>query len=232
MSVPTPAQSDRLPLIGIVGGTGKLGAALARRWVKAGLSVMIGSRDATRAQSTAAALTREFGVAVASGSNRAVAERAGILLVTVPYAAHESTLEEIRTAAAGKLVIDTTVPLVPPKVMRVQLPPEGSAAVRAQQLLGEAVTVAAAFHSVAAHRLATDAVIDCDVLVFADQKEARSRVVRLAQAAGLRGLHGGALANAAATEALTSVLIFINKTYGVDGAGIRITGALQEPSQA
>jgi NADPH-dependent F420 reductase len=232
MSVPTPAQSDRLPLIGIVGGTGKLGAALARRWVKAGLSVMIGSRDATRAQSTAAALTREFGVAVASGSNRAVAERAGILLVTVPYAAHESTLEEIRTAAAGKLVIDTTVPLVPPKVMRVQLPPEGSAAVRAQQLLGEAVTVAAAFHSVAAHKLATDAVIDCDVLVFADQKEARSRVVRLAQAAGLRGLHGGALANAAATEALTSVLIFINKTYGVDGAGIRITGALQEPSQA
>lgn len=232
MSVPTPAQSDQLPLIGIVGGTGKLGAALARRWVQAGLSVMIGSRDATRAQSTAAALTREFGVAVASGSNRAVAERAGILLVTVPYAAHESTLEEIRTAAAGKLVIDTTVPLVPPKVMRVQLPPEGSAAVRAQQLLGEAVTVAAAFHSVAAHKLATDAVIDCDVLVFADQKEARARVVRLAQAAGLRGLHGGALANAAATEALTSVLIFINKTYGVDGAGIRITGALQEPAEA
>ncbi len=231
MSVPMPAQSDRLPLIGIVGGTGKLGAALARRWVKAGLSVMIGSREATRAQATAAALTQELGVAVASGSNRAVAEHAGILLVTVPYAAHESTLEEIRTAAAGKLVIDTTVPLVPPKVMRVQLPPEGSAAVRAQQLLGEAVTVAAAFHSVAAHKLATDAVIDCDVLVFADQKEARSRVVRLAQAAGLRGLHGGALANAAATEALTSVLIFINKTYGVDGAGIRITGALQEPAE-
>ncbi len=102
---------------------------------------------------------------------------------------------------------------------------------RAQQLLGEAVTVAAAFHSVAAHKLATDAVIDCDVLVFADQKEARTRVVRLAQAAGLRGLHGGALANAAATEALTSVLIFINKTYGVDGAGIRITGALQEPAE-
>ncbi len=231
MSVPTPALLDPLPLIGIVGGTGKLGAALARRWVKAGLSVMIGSRDATRAQSTAAALTQEFGVAVASGSNRAVAERAGIILVTVPYAAHESTLEEIRAAAAGKLVIDTTVPLVPPKVMRVQLPPEGSAAVRAQQLLGEAVTVAAAFHSVAAHKLATDAVIDCDVLVFADQRQARARVVRLAQAAGLRGLHGGALANAAATEALTSVLIFINKTYGVDGAGVRITGALQEPAE-
>jgi 8-hydroxy-5-deazaflavin:NADPH oxidoreductase len=230
VSVPAP-NSDPLPLIGIVGGTGKLGAALARRWVKAGLSVMIGSRDAARAQASAAVLTQAFGLAVASGSNRAAAERAGIIVLTVPYAAHESTLTEIRAAAAGKLVIDTTVPLVPPKVMRVQLPPEGSAAVRAQQLLGEAVTVAAAFHSVAAHKLATDAAIDCDVLVFADQKEARALAVRLAQAAGLRGLHGGALANAAATEALTSVLIFINKTYGVDGAGVRITGALQEPAE-
>lgn len=231
MSAPTPANSDPLPLIGIVGGTGKLGAALARRWVKAGLAVMIGSRDVTRAQASAAALAQELGLPVAAGSNCATAERADLIIVTVPYAAHESTLTEIRAAAAGKLVIDTTVPLVPPKVMRVQLPPEGSAAMRAQQLLGEAVTVAAAFHSVAAHKLATDAVIDCDVLVFADQKEARTRVVRLAQAAGLRGLHGGALANAAATEALTSVLIFINKTYGVDGAGIRITGALQEPAE-
>jgi NADPH-dependent F420 reductase len=231
MSVPAPAHPDPLPLIGIVGGTGKLGAALAGRWVKAGLSVMIGSRDAARAQASAAALTQEFGLAVASGSNRAAAERAGVIVVTVPYAAHESTLSEIRAGAAGKLVIDTTVPLVPPKVMRVQLPPEGSAAGRAQQLLGAGVTVAAAFHNVAAHKLATDAVIDCDVLVFADQKEARTRVVRLAQAAGLRGLHGGALANAAATEALTSVLIFINKTYGVDGAGVRITGALQEPAE-
>ncbi len=231
MSIPTPPHSDPLPLIGIVGGTGNLGAALARRWVKAGLSVMIGSRDPTRAQTTAAALTQEFGRAVASGSNRATAERAGLLVVTVPYSAHESTLSDIRGGAAGKLLIDTTVPLVPPRVMRVQLPPQGSAAVRAQQILGEAVTVAAAFHSVAAHKLATDAQIDCDVLVFADQKEARTRVLRLVQAAGLRGLHGGALANAAAAEALTSVLIFINKTYGVDGAGVRITGALQEPAE-
>lgn len=126
MSVPTPAHSDPLPLIGIVGGTGNLGAALARRWVKAGLSVMIGSRDAARAQTTAATLMQEFGGTVASGSNRATAERAGLLVVTVPYAAHESTLSDIRSGAAGKLLIDTTVPLVPPKVMRVQLPPRGA----------------------------------------------------------------------------------------------------------
>jgi NADPH-dependent F420 reductase len=130
---------------------------------------------------------------------------------------------------AGKIVVDTTVPLVPPKVMRVQLPPEGSAAVRAQRLLGGGVTVVSAFHNVAAHKLATDEDIDCDVLVFGDDKAARAKVVSLANQAGLRGLHGGMLANSAAAEALTSVLIFINKTYSVDGAGIRITGKLVEP---
>ena len=215
--------------IAIIGGTGKLGAALARRWVKAGLAVIIGSREAARAQATAATLSRELGANVASGANAEAAARGEILVVTVPYAAHEETLREIAAAAAGKLLIDTTVPLVPPKVMRVQLPKEGAAAVKAQLLLGSAVTVVAAFHSVAAHKLATDAAIDCDVLVFGEQKAARQRAVDLARAAGLRGLHGGALANAAAAEALTSVLIFINKTYQVDGAGIRITGALIEP---
>ena len=174
-------------------------------------------------------LSREFGATVGSGANAEAAAQGEILVVTVPYAAHEDTLREIAAAAAGKLLIDTTVPLVPPKVMRVQLPKEGAAAVKAQLLLGPAVTVVAAFHSVAAHKLATDAPIDCDVLVFGEQKAARQRAVDLARAAGLRGLHGGALANAAAAEALTSVLIFINKTYQVDGAGIRITGALAEP---
>jgi hypothetical protein len=115
--------------------------------------------------------------------------------------------------------------------MRVQLPKAGSAAVAAQQLLGDAATVVGAFHSVAAHKLATDAVVDCDVLVFGDSKEARARVIKLARSAGLRGLHAGALVNSAAAEALTSVLIFINKNYAVDGAGVRITGALSEAAE-
>ncbi len=221
------AQQD---LIAVVGGTGHLGAALARRWLKAGLSVVIGSRDAARAAQVAAALERELGRTVASGANREAAARAQLVVVTVPYAAQADTLADIRAVAAGKIVVDTTVPLVPPKVMRVQLPPEGAAAVRAQRLLGEAVTVVAAFHNVAAHRLATDESVDCDVLVFGDQRAARARVIALARAAGLRGLHGGALANAAATEALTSVLIFINKTYAVDGAGVRLTGQFTEPA--
>jgi len=217
------------PLIGMIGGTGKLGAALARRWAKSGLSVMIGSRDAARAKEAAGALAAEVGRSVASGSNLQAAQAAQLLVVTVPYAAQAATLVEIRAAAAGKVLIDTTVPLMPPKVMRVQLPAEGSAAQRAQQLLGADVSVVSAFHNVAAHKLATDEAVACDVLVFGDDPVARERGVQLARAAGLRGLHGGALANSAAAEALTSVLIFINKTYAVDGAGVAITGALREP---
>jgi 8-hydroxy-5-deazaflavin:NADPH oxidoreductase len=218
------------PLIALVGGTGTLGAALARRWVRAGLELVIGSRDAARAADTAAQLARECGRTVASGSNRAAAERADLIVVTVPYAAQAETLADIRPLVGGKIVVDTTVPLVPPRVMRVQLPEEGAAALRAQRLLGDAVTVVSAFHNVAAHKLATDAPIDCDVLVFSDERAARERVVRLVNACGLRGLHGGALANSAAAEALTSVLIFINRTYAVDGAGLRITGALAPPA--
>jgi NADPH-dependent F420 reductase len=155
------------------------------------------------------------------------AKAAEIVVVTVPNSAHEATLAEIRPHVQGKIVVDTTVPLVPPKVMRVQLPPEGSAAVKAQRILGDGVRVASAFHNVAAAKLAKRDPVDCDVLVFSDHKEARDAVIALAKAADLRGLHGGALANSAAAEALTSVLIFMNKTYAVDGAGIRITGELR-----
>jgi 8-hydroxy-5-deazaflavin:NADPH oxidoreductase len=217
-------------VIAVVGGTGHLGAALARRWVKAGVRVVIGSREAARAAQSAAALARELGREVTGTSNRDAAERASLVVVTVPYAAQAGTLGDIRDAVSGKIVVDTTVPLVPPKVMRVQLPPEGAAALRAQRLLGDKVTVVSAFHNVAAHRLATDEPLDCDVLVFGDDRPARVRVVRLAKAAGLRGLQGGPLANSAAAEALTSVQIFINRTYAVDGSGLRVTGSLTQPA--
>jgi hypothetical protein len=211
--------------IAIVGGTGKLGAALARRLAKAGHHVVIGSRSADSARETAA----ELGFGLTGLANADAAGAADIVIVTVPFAAQEATLAEIAPHVAGKLVVDTTVPLVPPKVMRVQLPADGSAAVRAQTLLGEGVTLVSAFHNVAAHKLISDEDVDCDVLVFGDDKSARGKVVALANAIGLRGLHGGALANSAAAEALTSILIFLNKTYQVDGAGIRITGTLIEP---
>jgi len=189
--------------IAVIGGTGKLGAALAGRWRAAGLAVVVGSRSGTPYAEAAAA--------------------ADIIVVTVPFAAQADALTAIASHAAGKIVVDTTVPLVPPRVMRVQLPPEGSAAQRAQALLGEAVKVISAFHNVAAHKLAQPGAVDCDCLVFGDERADRAVGVALAEAAGLRALHGGALANSAAAEALTSVLVFLNRTYKSDGAGLRIT---------
>lgn len=223
-------MTGQRPLIGVIGGTGTLGNALAVRWARAGYAVVLGSRDGAKAQAVAQEIAVRDKVNISGGSNSEAAARAEIAVVTVPFGAQDATLAEIRAAVQGKIVVDTTVPLVPPKVMRVQLPPEGSAAARAQKLLGEGVRVVSAFHNVAAHKLATDAVVDCDVLVFGDQKEAREPVIALAAAAGLRGLHGGALANSAAAEALTSVLIFMNRTYSVDGAGLRITGELKTPT--
>ncbi|HOL37936.1 MAG TPA: NADPH-dependent F420 reductase [Rubrivivax sp.] len=212
--------------IAVIGGSGNLGAALARRWVQAGQRVVIGSRDAAKAAAAAAKLAAELGAEVGGASNMEAARQADVVVVAVPFASQLSVLEEIRPGIGGKVVIDTTVPLVPPKVARVQLPPEGSAAQRAQKLLGADVKLVSAFHNVAAHKLATDEEVECDVLVFGDDKAARAVAVELATLARLRGLHAGALANAAAGEALTSILIFMNKTYRVDGAGIRITGQL------
>lgn len=211
-----------LPTIAVVGGTGNLGAAIAGRLARAGYPVVIGSRSAESAEKAA----EQLGHGLRGATNAEAAAQGEIVIVTVPFAAQEPTLADITPHLAGKLVVDTTVPLVPPRVMRVQLPSEGSAALKAQAALGEGVTLVSAFHNVAAHKLAQDIDIGCDVLVFGDDKEARGRVVTLADAMGLRGLHGGALANSAAAEALTSVLIFLNKTYKVDGAGIRITGEL------
>lgn len=208
--------------IAVIGGTGKLGSAIARRLARAGRRVIIGSRSAQSAAEAAA----ELGFGITGLANADAALAGSIVIVTVPFAAQQSTLADIAPHVSGKIVIDTTVPLVPPKVMRVQLPPEGSAAERAQKLLGPAVRVVSAFHNVAAHKLANDQDIQCDVLVFGDGKDARAEVVTLVEQTGLRGIHAGVLANSAAAEALTSVLIFINKTYKVDGAGILIAGQL------
>ena len=218
------------PTVAIIGGTGHLGAAIARRLARAGVAVVIGSRDAGKAAAAASALAADCGRPVGSGANAEAARAADIVILTVPFASQEATLRDIAAAVAGKIVVDTTVPLMPPKVMRVQLPPEGSAAVRAQRILGDGVRMVSAFHNVAAHKLAEDGFVDCDVLVFGDERAAREAVLRLVGLCGLRGLHGGALANSAAAEALTSVLIFVNKTYAADGAGLRITGELTPPA--
>ena len=121
--------------------------------------------------------------------------------------------------------------MLPPKVTRVQLPPEGSAAVAAQTVLGPDVKVLSAFQNVSAHFLeTTEGLVDCDVLVCGDDKDARESVIALARAAGMRGIHGGVLANSAAAEALTSVLIFLNGRYKIRGSGIRFTGIPDDPA--
>ncbi len=226
-------MADPLPTLAIVGGTGALGGGLAKRWAAKGYPIVIGSRSAEKAEAAARALAETGVTGSLRGLDNAAAAAAGdIVVVTVPYAAQRATLAEIKGSVAGKIVVDTTVPLVPPKVARVQLPAEGSAARIAQAVLGESVHLVAAFHNVAAHKLARDAEIDCDVLVFGDRVAAREAVLKLISALGLRGVHGGPLANAVAAEALTSVLVGINKRYQADGAGIRITGLDPGPTAA
>lgn len=212
-------------VIAVLGGTGDLGSAIARRLAKAGRKVIIGSRRAESGQEAA----KRLGFGLTGTDLVSAAKMADIVIVTVPFAAQEATLKEVAPYVAGKIVVDTTVPLVPPRVMRVQMPVEGSAAARAAGFLGEDVRVVSAFHNVAAHKLIQDIDVGCDVLVFGDDKAARSEVIALVGDCGLRGIHAGALVNSAAAEAMTSILIFINKTYKVDGAGIQVTGTLIEP---
>ncbi len=217
---------DQLPTIAVLGGTGELGSALARRWAKVGYPVIIGSRTADRAIEAAAGI----GESVRGAGNVAAVEAADIIVIAVPYSNHAHTLEAITQAASGKIVVDVVVPLVPPKVSVVQLPHGGSAALDAKAILGADVKVVSAFHNVSAAKLHAGGKVDCDVLVFADDKTARDLVIKLAEAAGTRGIDGGVLANSVAAEALTSVLIGINRRYKVNGAGIRITGIPLEPS--
>jgi NADPH-dependent F420 reductase len=217
--------STDIKTISLIGGTGALGTGLARRWAKAGYQVVIGSRQAEKAVDAATTLNNELPEAAIEGlQNRAAAAAGDVVVLTVPFAHQRPTLEDIRGELAGKILVDTTVPLVPPKVARVQMPAEGCAAIIAQQIVGEDVMVVSAFQNVAADLMASDAEMACDVLVAGDKLAAREIVIQLAEQAKFNAWHAGPLANSAAMEALTSVLIFINKRYPGSHAGIRMTG--------
>ena len=214
---------ERLYTIAVLGGTGNQGYGLALRWGLAGHTVIIGSREAAKAEQAAAEINHPN---VSGNDNVSAAQAAEIVVLTVPFGAQEPTLNSVKDAVQGKLLIDVTVPLVPPKVMRVQMPPEGSAGERAQQIVGDGVKVVSAFQNVSAEHLRDPShAIECDVLVSGDDKDARETVVQLAKDAQMTAWHVGALCNAAAAEALTSLPIFMNKRYKIPGAGIRITGA-------
>ena len=223
-------MADNRPTIAILGGTGAVGAGLAWRWAKAGFPVIIGSRAAEKAeQAVHEVAERAPGAALSGSKNLAAAAAADIVVLTVPYANHGAMLEAVKDTVQGKIFVDVTVPLVPPKVSRVQLPDGGSVAKAAQEYLGPDVKVVSALQNVAAAHLSDDhGGPDCDVLVCGDDADARQQVVELIEAAGLKGWHAGPIDNSAVAEALTSVLIFINRRYKIDGAGIRITGQPQE----
>lgn len=211
--------------IGILGGAGHEGSGLALRWAAAGHRVLIGSRDPARAAAAAAELNALLPEPTIGGvSNSVAAQTAEIAVLTVPFAAQTATSLDVAAALSGKILIDVTAPLVPPKVGTVQLPSGGSAVAALQAALGKAVTVVSAFQNIPAQHLRDlGHTMDCDVLVSADDADSADIVIGLVEDAGMKGWHAGPLANSAAAEALTSVLIALNRKYRISGAGIRIT---------
>ena len=219
-------MANKLFSICVVGGTGAEGSGLALRWAHAGHKVTIGSRDESKAKEAARELNVILGADRISGTeSRKGVAAADIVVLTVPFASQMGTISGLQDELAGKILIDVTVPLVPPKVARVQLPPTDSCVVAVQQMLGEKVRVVSAFQNVSAHKLKNlGHSIDCDVFVTSDDKEARAIGIVLAEAAALRGIDAGPLANSVVAESLTSLLIWINRSYKIPDAGIRITG--------
>jgi hypothetical protein len=221
--------SDGISIIqtlAVLGGTGKEGSALAKRWALNGYRVIIGSRSADKAQAAAQEMNAELGGDYLKGmANEDAVQEASIVVLSVPYSAHQDTLTTVQAHLSGKILVDLTVPLQPPAVRTVHIPAGKSACLEAQALLGATVKVVAAFQNVSAEKLAeVDRYVDCDVLICGDDEAAKADVIELAKAAGMRGIDAGKLQNAIAVEALTPVLLYINKKYSVKGAGIRITG--------
>lgn len=215
-----------LTKIAVIGGTGHEGSGLAFRWANAGYEVVVGSRDPAKAQNAVQEINSLLGADKVIGMGNIDAATLGdIIVLTVPYSAHRGTLETIYMHCKGKLFVDVTVPLKPPRVDLVHIPEGRTAAEEAQEILGPEVLVVSAFQNVSATYLKNlSQEPDCDVLVTGNDPGAKSLVIKLVEAAGMRGIDAGDLANAIVAESLTAVLIAINKQYKVKGSGIRITG--------
>jgi len=214
-----------LMTVAVLGGTGKEGTGLSIRWALNGYKVIIGSRDAQRAVDKAAELNAELGGDYLTGmANADAAKAAHLVVLSVPYSAHKPTLEGVKEHLSGKVLVDVTVPLQPPAITTVNLPEGKAAGLEAQAFLGEDVKVISAFQNVSAVKLKNpETDVNTDVLICGDDADAKKEVIALAEAAGMRGIDAGPLANAVAVESLTPVLLYINKVYKVKGAGIQIT---------
>ncbi len=216
------------PTLAVIGGTGAEGSGLAVRWAAAGYPVVIGSRSAEKASSSAAELRALLpaGSATLEGDTNLAAAAAGqVVVLSVPYGAQANTIGEIADACQGKVFVTVVVPLQPPKVSIAWKPPGGSAAEEAKAQLGDGVHLAAAFQNISAgHLRDLNWVTECDVLVTGDSKEAKQAALELAGAAGFFALDAGPLANSSVVEGLTALLIGINIRHKVKDSGIRITG--------
>jgi 8-hydroxy-5-deazaflavin:NADPH oxidoreductase len=222
----TEQDAPLIKSIAVLGGTGKEGSALAKRWALHGYRVVIGSRNLDKAQRAVEEMNAELESDYLVGmTNEDAARTAGLVVLSVPYSAHRATLESVKDHLTGKILVDVTVPIIPPDVSTVTIPEGSSAAQEAQALLGDDVRVVSAFQNVSYVKLKQlGARVDCDVLITGDDADAKEDVIELVKAAGMRGIDIGPLANAVVAEALTPALLYINKKYKVKGAGIRITG--------
>lgn len=219
--------TSRLPVLAILGGTGKEGPGLAMRWALAGYRILIGSRSLEKAQATAAEVNRAAGVETVQGmENGQAARQADICILTVVQSAHQEALAALQQDLQGKILVDATARV---DFRDPQAPPAPSAARQAQDLLGENVRLVAAFQNVPAHALKKnlEAMIETDVLVCSDDVDAAQQVIRLAQAGKMRAYFAGSLDLSNVVEGLTALLINMNKYYGLKTASIKITGVEQ-----
>jgi len=212
--------------VAILGGTGTEGTGLALRWARAGHRVLIGSRDAARAGDRARELARALPGGVFEGRTNEAASREGdLVVVAVPHAGHRALLEALRPALAGKVVLETVVPLDFKGPRLYAPPPEGSAAEEAQAVLGRDARVVAGLHALAAHELASlDHALDADVLICGDDAEAKAHAGRLIEDLGVRCLDAGPLTMAPTLEGLTAIMVRLNRRYKSKGAALKITG--------
>ena len=215
--------------VAIIGGTGDLGFALAQRWAKAGVNLIIGSRESAKAEEAAGRIREQIaGASVTGAANADAAVQVSIVVLTVPFAAQAGTLNGIKKSFTSGILVDTTVPLaaaVGGRATRVLGVWEGSCAQAAQALL-PGVRVVSAFHNVSAELLHDmDAVPDCDVFLCGDYAEAKQRVAMLVNLVpGLRALDAGGLEMSRICESMTALLISLNRRYKTRHSGFRVTG--------
>jgi|WetSurMetagenome_2_1015567.scaffolds.fasta_scaffold07554_6 8-hydroxy-5-deazaflavin:NADPH oxidoreductase len=224
MSTPTPINPN--PSLAIIGGTGKEGSAIAMRFAKAGVRTIIGSRDAAKAQNMAATINGKFGIKNTEGyTNRDATTKADIVLLAVPYDGMKPILEDIKPAAAGKIIINIASSLDQEKKSRARINPNGSIAMEIQTFFGETSKVVDAFQNISPEQLEKfDEKVETDVLVVGADRETRDMVISLIKKIGIDAFDAGMIQNAVVVECMTAALIAINIRYKIKGAGIRLIG--------